>query len=191
MKAYLIPGNGEDLESRNYQAVLNAYKRLGYEPHFVTVNWKYRTIDDWIEHVSSKIPRPEIQKSLLSGFSFGSMIALDVAAKTNPRKLHLYSLSPYFKEDRPFPAKYLKWHGKRRIENFRNFSMNKLVAYINCPTTLFIGNKEIEKYPDTMGRRTDKAHAAIKNSKLVVVEGAGHDVGNLSYVKAIEKALNT
>lgn len=191
MEAFFIPGNGEDLKSRNYKAVLDMYKRQGYKPHFVTINWKYRTIDHWVSEVSNKISGKEIKDSLLSGFSFGSMIALGVAARTNPKKLLLYSLSPYFREDRPFPSKYLKWHGKRRMENFRKFSMNELAAQVHSPTILFIGSKEIEKYADTMGRRAKLAHRTIQNSKLVIVKGASHDVGDPAYVKAIKGALNT
>ena len=189
MKAFLIPGNGEDLKSRDYKAVLNLYKKLGYEPHFVPIKWKYRTIDDWIEQVNSKVPKRDIQNSLLSGFSFGSMIALGVAAKNNPEKLLLFSLSPYFKEDRPFPAKYLKWHGKRRIANFRKYSMDELAKQIICPTMIFIGDKEIRKYSN-MQKRFLEAHKQITGSKKLIVQGAGHDVGDPLYVKAIKKALS-
>src|SRR3990172_10564575 len=97
MKAYVIPGSGEDLSSRDYKAVLDVYKKSGYEPHFVSIKWKYRTIDNWVEQVTEQLSKNEIQSSLLSGFSWGSMIALTVAAQyTNPRKLFLFSLSPYF-----------------------------------------------------------------------------------------------
>ena len=188
MKAYLIPGSGEDLKSRNYKAVLDLYKKLGYQPVFVPVKWNYRTIDDWIAEVVNKIPAKEIQNSLLSGFSFGSMIALSLAAKTNPKKLLLFSLSPYFKEDFPLPEKYAKWAGKRKTENFKTFSMNDLAGKINCPTIIFIGRKEIDKYSD-MDRRSSEAHKRIKNSKLVVIDGVGHDVGDPKYVQAIGKAL--
>ena len=131
MKAYLIPGNKEDLKSRNYQAVLNMYKELGYEPKFVPIDWKYKTIDDWIKQVRSKIPKKDLADSLLSGFSFGSMIALTVASQVNPKRLLLFSLSPYFKEDFPLPKSYVNWAGKRRIENFKKVSFNKLAVLIN------------------------------------------------------------
>lgn len=163
---------------------------MGYEPHFIQINWKYRILDDWVEQVSAKIPKSELQKSLLSGFSFGSMIAIGVAAITNPEKLLLFSLSPYFEEDRPFPAKYQKWHGKRRIANFKKLSFNQLASQIKCPTWIFVGNKEIEKYPDTTGRRVKTAHRIIADSKLVKIDDVGHDVGDPAYVKAIKKALS-
>ena len=188
MKAYLIPGNGEDLKSRDYGAVLKLYKDLGYEPEFVPIEWKYKTIDDWVQQVLKKLSKRDIQNSVLSGFSFGSSIALAVAADTNPKQLLLFSLSPYFKEDMPFPDEYLKWHGKRRVENFRNFSMNSLAAKIACPTKIFIGRKEIDRYAE-MDERSSQAHQRIKGSQLIVIDDVGHDVGDPKYVEAIRKEL--
>lgn len=188
MKAYLIPGNGEDLKSREYGAVLKLYKDLGYEPEFVLIDWKYKTIDDWVGQVLRKLSKRDIQKSLLSGFSFGSMIALAVAADANPKQLLLFSLSPYFKEDFPIPDDYEKWAGKRRIENFRRLSMNDLAAKVGCPTKIFIGRKEMDKYTD-MDERSSQACTRIKNSKLIVIDGVGHDVGHPKYIEAIRKEL--
>ncbi|MBI2592327.1 hypothetical protein HYW36_02505 [Candidatus Saccharibacteria bacterium] len=188
MKAFLIPGNGEDLKSRDYQAVLNMYKELGYKPKFVPIDWKYKTIDDWVGQVKKQIPASDIKNSLLSGFSFGSMIVLAVAAEVNPKKLLLFSLSTYFAEDFPKQEKDLKRIGKRRIEKFKNLSFSKTAAKINCPTLLFVGSKEIKKYKDT-DHRSKKAHQEISNSKLIVVQGVGHNVSDPKYVEAIKKEL--
>lgn len=188
MKAYLIPGNGEDLKSRNYQAVLNMYKELGYEPKFVPIDWKYKIIDDWLEQVRSKISKQDLEDSLLSGFSFGSMIALTIAAEVNPKRLLLFSLSPYFKEDFPLPKSYVNWAGKRRIENFKKVSFNKLAVQINCSTLVFVGSKEVSKYSD-MKRRTREAHRRIKGSKVITIKDVKHDVSDQRYVNAIKQAL--
>lgn len=176
------------MKSRDYQTALNLYKQLGYEPHFVPIDWKYKTIDDWVEQVRRQIPASNIKNSLLSGFSFGSMIALAIAAETNPKKLLLFSLSPYFKEDMPLPPSYERWAGKRRVENFKHFSFNKLASEIKCPTILFVGSKEISKYEDT-NHRGSEAEKRIKDSKLVVVNGVGHDVADPKYIETIKKEL--
>ena len=188
MKAYLIPGNREDLKSRDYQAVLNIYKELGYKPKFVPIDWKYKTIDDWVEQVKEKIPKRDLTNSLLSGFSFGSIIALSIAAEIKPKQLLLFSLSPYFKEDFPLPKSYATWAGKRRVENFKKVSFNKLAAQVNCPTLIFVGTKEISKHKDT-DHRSNEAKKQIKNSKLVLIKDVGHDVGDPKYVEAIKKEL--
>jgi pimeloyl-ACP methyl ester carboxylesterase len=192
MKAYLIPGAFEDLKSRDYQAVLDVYKAAGYEPEFIKIDWKYKTIDDWVEQVQTMFSKEDIQNSLLSGFSWGSMVALKLAADyAAPKKLFIFSLSPYFAEDLPTVKKpWFKWAGKRRTAAFKQLKMNELAAKIKCPTTIFIGSKERSKYSE-MKRRTREAHRRIKGNNLVVIEGAKHDVGDSRYVKAIKKELNT
>ncbi|HXY18153.1 MAG TPA: alpha/beta hydrolase [Candidatus Nitrosopolaris sp.] len=190
MKAYLIPGAFEDVKSRGYRALLDTYKELGYQPEFVRIDWKYKTIDDWVEQVKSEIPKENVQSSLLSGFSWGSMIALAVAAEhTNPKKLLLFSLSPYFAEDLPHVKKpWFRWAGKNRISTFKNFYMNELADKIDCPTVIFIGSKEVSKYSD-MRRRTREAHKRIKGSRLVIIDGVKHDVADPKYVAAIKETL--
>lgn len=188
MKAYLIPGNGEDLKSRDYQAVLDIYKELGYEPHFVPIKWNYKTIDDWVDQVNQQLSKKDIENSLLSGFSFGSMIALAIAAQVNPNKLLLFSLSPYFKEDMPLKPSWEKWAGKRKTANFKRFSMDKLATRVSCPTQVFIGSKEVSRYPN-MNMRAKEAAKRIPGSKLVIVGGVGHDVGDPKYVASIMKEL--
>mgnify|MGYP001594670819 CR=1 FL=1 len=190
MKAYLIPGNKESLKSRDYQAVLNMYKELGYKPKFVQIDWKYKTIDDWVEQVKAEIPKNDLKESILSGFSWGSMIVLTIAANyINPKKLLLYSLSPYFAEDLPHVKEtWLKWAGKRRVVTFKKLYMNELAVRINCPTVIFVGSKEVSKYSD-MQRRTREAHKRIKGSKVIEIEDVKHDVGDPKYVQAIRKEL--
>lgn len=124
----------------------------------------------------------------MSGFSFGSMIALGVAVKNNPKSLLLFSLSPYFKEDFPLPEKNQEWAGKRRVKNFSDFSFNEMARQISCPTTIFVGEKEKKKYKNTWTRNS-QAHKKIIGSKLIVVKGVGHDVADSLYVKSIEQSL--
>lgn len=189
MIAYLIPGAFEDIKDRNYQAVLDVYKAAGYRPVFVEIDWKYKTIDDWLEQIKVEISRVDLQNSLLSGFSWGSMIALALAAETSPRKLFLFSLSPYFAEDLPHVKEtWLKWAGKRRVVTLKKLYMNELAVKINCPTVIFVGSKEVSKYSD-MKRRTREAHKRIKDSKVVTIEGVKHDVGDPKYVEAVRKEL--
>jgi pimeloyl-ACP methyl ester carboxylesterase len=189
MKAYLIPGAFEDLKSRNYQAILEAYKKSGYQAQFIEVDWKYKTIEDWVKQVRNAIPKEDLPNSLLSGFSWGAMIALAVAAEASPKQLFLFSLSPYFAEDLPHVKKpWFKWAGKHRTAAFKSFYMNELAAKIDCPTTLFIGSKEVSKYSDVK-KRTNEAHKRIKNSRKVEIKGVGHDVADLLYIEAIKKEL--
>jgi len=187
MKAYLIPGWGEDLKDRDYRAVLNIYKAAGYEPEFVKIDWKYKTIEDWVEQVKSKISKQDLQSSLLSGFSFGAVTALSLAGYyQQPAKLLLFSLSCFYAEDqKTVPNSWLRAIGKHRAETFNQISFDDLANRINCPTMLFLGSKEDSE----MKIRARDAHKKIKKSKLIMVEGAKHDTGDPKYVEAIRKAL--
>lgn len=163
------------------------YKQFGYEPHFVTIDWRYKTINDWVEQVKSKISKRELENSLLSGFSWGAMTSLVLASEyINPKRLLLFSLSPYFAEDIPsLKTWWLKRTGKRRTENFRRLSMVSLSVKIKCPTTIFVGSKEGKE----LNYRVNEAHKRIKNSKLILMNGVKHDVANPKYIEAIKKEL--
>jgi predicted alpha/beta hydrolase family esterase len=189
MKAYLIPGWGEDLKDRDYMSVLKLYKEAGYEPKLVTIDWNYKNIDDWVEEVKAKISRTELQNSLLSGFSFGAMISFIVAAEyANPKQLLLFSLSPYFAEDIPKLKKsWLGGIGKRKVERFKNLSMAQYAPNVECQTAIFVGVKEGE---ESVHRARD-ANQQIKNSQLVMLDRVGHDVSDPRYVDAIRQELNT
>lgn len=185
MKAYLIPGWGEDLRDRNYRAVLNVYKQAGYEPDFIEINWNYRTIEDWVEEVKRKLSKQDIQNSLLSGFSFGAVAALSVAATyQNPKKLLLFSLSSYYKSDSPKPS-WLKSIGKKRAASFDAIDFADQAANIKCPTDIFCGSNEGPE----MLHRAEVARRLIKGSHLLIVDGVSHDVTDQKYIQKIEVVL--
>jgi len=190
MKAYLIPGAFEDIKSRNYQAVLDVYKNLGYQPKFIKIDWKYKTIDDWVQQTKLAIPKKDLENSLLSGFSYGAVTALVLAARVaNPKTLLLFSLSARFKEDiHKLKPKALKKISKRRLKDFEELSFEQLAAKINCSTSIFIGAKE-QKEP-VMKNRSRDAKTKIPSSQLIVIDGVNHDVGDPLYVAAIKKVLN-
>jgi pimeloyl-ACP methyl ester carboxylesterase len=183
----LLPGWGDELGSRDYDSILVAYKSFGYEPQFVSIDWKYKTIDDWVAEVKSKLSREDIKNSILSGFSFGATAALSLAGYYQPpAKLLLFSLSCYYKQDQEtIPKSWMKSIGKNRAAAFAKINFDDLASRINCPTQIFIGSKED---PEMLARAID-AQQKIKNSKLIVVEGAKHDVADPRYTRAIKEAL--
>lgn len=185
----MIPGSGEGLKDRDYGAVLKMYRSLGYDPEFVPIDWNYKIFDDYVEQIKNLIPRSDLEKSLLSGFSWGAMLALIVSAQyANPRKLVLCSLSPYFAENLPHTKEsWLKWAGKRRVKNLANYSIRELAPSIQSPTVLFIGDAERKKYGDKIDMEANKL---IKNSKYIVIGGGvSHDVADPKYIAAIKNEL--
>jgi pimeloyl-ACP methyl ester carboxylesterase len=187
MKAYLIPGWGEDLKDRDYSAVLDVYKHAGYDPEFVPINWNYRTLEDWVEEVKTKLSKHDVKNSLLSGFSFGAVTALSVAATyQNPKKLFLFSLSSYYSGDNPKPS-WLRGIGKKRAASFKAINFMDLAGQVKCPTSIFCGSEEGVE----MLHRAGQANKIIPKSKLYIVERTGHDVAKPEYVKAIDSALRS
>jgi pimeloyl-ACP methyl ester carboxylesterase len=186
MKTVLfIPGYYENIDSRDYKAVLKAIESKGYVTKFVPINWVRTTIDDWVNEFETVYTKYDPKNTILAGFSFGAMIALCAASKINPIELWLFSLSPYFYEDLPMQKKsHLAYIGHRRVSAFNKLIFSKSAKSIKCKTLLFIGEIERAKFSDLFNR-VKEANKQIKDSNLLTVENAGHDVSNKNYIDSI------
>lgn len=192
MKTVLfIPGYREDLEARDYRAVIGAIERKGYAVHFVPINWLRTTIDDWVKEVEREYSKYDSEDTILAGFSYGAMIAFVAASRRSPFQLWLFSLSGYFEEDINSSAmknSWLKSIGHRRVSAFNNLSYTNLAPRVGCKTLLFAGSEEIDKWP-TMKYRTFESPKYLQNATLTIVENVGHDVANKAYIKSIEALI--
>lgn len=190
MKTVLfVPGFREDLKSRNYNSTIDAINNKNYVVQFVPINWQRTVISDWVKELDNVYGKCDPKETILAGFSFGSMTAFMSATKKNPVELWLFSFSPYFSDDMPKMKKsWLNEIGHRRADAFRELDFNVLAKSIKCKTLILAGEVEISKYP-LIGNRSEDARKAIKNSTLVVVPKADHDVTDKNYIYAIEKAI--
>src|SRR3989344_4182526 len=99
----------------------------------------------------------------------------------------LCSLSPYFKEDLRFLKK--SWRnrvGKKRLEDLKNFSFQKLVKDITCKTLLIVGEKELKE----LHKRVDDAHKKIKNSELFIASNAKHEISQKEYIDKLHEVIS-
>jgi len=180
---YILPGYLEFTKEKKYQIVGSFFKEKGYLVKYVDINWKYKTMSDYVKEFEEKVSKDNTTNFSVLGFSFGAMIAFASVIKLKPKKLFLCSLSPYFKED---VFKLKSWQkkavGKKRIKDVENFSFKKIVKNIRCKTFLFVGEKE---HP-LVFNRIKETHKKMKNSKLIVVPNSKHDVGNEGYLKCIK-----
>lgn len=177
-----LPGFKDNLNSRNYEATINAIRDQGYEVTFVPITWWRTTFTDWAQEFDVIYQQYDPDRTILAGFSYGAMIALEAASIRPPQSLWLFSLSPYFAEDIPkIPVSWLRSIGHRRVSAFSKLSFDNLAAKITCPTLLFYGEEE----SPAVRSRAENSHELIKNSQLVVVPGVKHDVSNPAYIKAI------
>lgn len=192
MKTVLFsPGYMEDIDTRDYRAVLKTIEDSGYDVKFIPIVWKRTTIDDWVAQLEDVYHQYDPQDVILAGFSYGSMTSFVVAAHENPAELWLFSLSPYFREDMinaQFRDKWLHNVGKHRTEAFLQTSFDTLAQDILCPVKIFIGSKEIERYP-TMELRALNARRKLNRAEYIIVPDATHDVALPEYRQAIKEAI--
>lgn len=190
MKTVLfIPGFKEDLTTRDYKATIKGIESKGYKVKFILIQWDRTTIIDWVKQAEAEYVKLDPKETILAGFSYGSMTAFMVAAKTNPSELWLFSLSPYFSDDIPKLKKSWKNNiGHRRVDTFAQLNFAELAKTIHCPTLIIAGEIENQTYP-LLQARSETAHKLIENSRYFVVTGAGHDVADAGYIKAIREAV--
>lgn len=190
MKTVLfVPGFREDINSRDYNSTINAIESRGYKVVFVPINWTRSTLIDWVQELNNVYGNYDPKETILAGFSYGAMTAFMTATERNPSELWLFSLSPYFSDDMPKMRKsWLNSIGHRRADVFRALDFNLLAKNINCKTLLFVGEKEVKKYP-LLGTRASAAHEQISRSTLTVVANTGHDVANKQYVESIKDMI--
>ncbi len=188
-----VPGSGEDINSRDYRSVLNTIESKSYNVEFVPITWSRTTPQKWQNQLMQVYARHDPNMTILAGFSFGAITACMAAAKHCPAQLWLFSLSPYFAENYSSPymkKSWIRYHGLRRTNEFRKLSFRGLAADIDCPTLLFYGEKEFQKFP-IMRVQAELAHETLAQNKLIVIPGVGHDVADRLYVKAICENLTT
>jgi pimeloyl-ACP methyl ester carboxylesterase len=190
MKTVLfVPGFREDINSRDYKSALSAIKSKGYKVKFVPINWSKTTIDDWTKELNKVYSKYNSAETILAGFSFGSMTAFMASVSKNPSELWLFSFSPYFSDDMPDMKKsWLSYIGHRRTDSFRRLDFNTLAKSIKCKTLILVGEVEARKYP-LLDKRSKLAHQKITNSRLVLVNGAGHDISDKNYIASIVEAI--
>lgn len=185
-----VPGFRESIDSRDYKAVISAIERHGYKVTFVPIQWKRTTLPSWAEELRSVYNKHKPEETILAGFSYGSMTALDVATERNPSELWLFSLSPYYADDiTEMKPAWLKEIAKMRADFFRRYEFAPLAEKVRCKTTLFVGEKEVNKYP-IIGSRSEKASKTIKNSTLIIIPATDHDVADPRYISAIESYIS-
>jgi len=186
-----VPGYQEDLSSRDYAATILAIKKRGYKVKFVPIRWPYTTIEQWVDELDKTYNEYESSNTILAGFSYGAMTAFMSATKRNPSELWLFSLSPYFSDDLKsinMKQTWLKGIGQRRVTTFSKLDFKQLAKSVHCKVLLFAGQLEIDTWP-VIGERTADAHQRLKNSRLIKIKDAGHDVANKQYIAAIEKTI--
>ncbi len=183
---YIIPGFTEKVGSKGYRQTIKFFKSKNFKVIPIKISWKHKVMSDYVNQFFCQLSHKKSDEVCLFGFSFGAMIALISAIKIKPKILFLCSLSPYFRED----LKFLKesWKnsiGKKRIEDFKKFSIQELTKDITCKTLLIAGQKE----PEELHKRVGDAYKKIKKSELFIVSGAKHKISQKEYIEKLHEII--
>lgn len=171
----------------NYLRQGLANKRYNVVP--VNIDWYRKNASEYISEFKKFYSRRATGHNIVVGNSFGAVIALLSAPVLQPDEIYLCSLSPYFKEDqikREDPTG-IRYFGKKRLNDLRTYSADEAAKLLNktaIKTYVIYGEKEHVTSPVLVNRCEDTA-AKIKNSKLIEIAGAPHDMSDSIYSAAL------
>ncbi len=185
--AYVIPGFMEQTNSQEYQKIIQYFQEENITVKPIKISWKYNNMSNYIKEFMEQINHKKEDEVILFGFSFGAMITFLSAKNIKPKKIILCSLSPYFKEDLNFVKKSWKTIvGTKRINDFKQFSFREISNEIKSKTILLVGEKENK----LVMKRIKEAKTKLKDSQLIIVPGASHNISNKNYLEAIKKVIS-
>lgn len=182
--AYIIPGGGESPKRLACRKIAQWFQQAGFKPVPVFIAWKRHTMSEYVaQFLRQHKPRAN---SIMLGFSFGAMISFIAASRVKPKLLLLCSLSPYWAEDlQRLRRSWRNSIGKRREADLKSISFHRVAKSVRCKTVLFVGNKEGKE----VLHRVKTAHKALKNSILIVIDDAKHDLGQNEYLVAVKQVI--
>lgn len=186
---FIIPGFKESAQGKKYKWLRDLFHSKGYLVKTVPITWNYKTVSDYIDEFESFYSKHKSEDNYLFGFSYGAVIAFSCAEKLRPKKIHLCSLSPDFKEDVKGIEDWIqKYIGKRRLEDCKKRSGVRIAKSLTIPTVIFYGEKEVAEFPQ-MKKRILETERLAKNVKVIAVKEAPHDISFPAYQNAIIKII--
>ncbi len=183
---FIIPGYTDTASDPQYKEIIKIAKSKGYVIHKVPIQWKYRTVSDYIGQFKEFYSKHKSNNDYFFGFSYGAVVAFSTAEELKPKKIFLCSLSNDFKEDlKGIENRARKFLGKKRFEDTKARSAVQIAKKLAIPTIVLYGEKE----HDRLKKRCEETVKLAKHAKLVVVKNADHEIGHLEYIKAIKAVL--
>ena len=144
---YIIPGYTESSSNEPYKHIAHFFTQKGYAVHILSINWKYRTMSDYINVAKTQI-RSDCSSVSILGFSFGAFIAASLATTCTVETLYLCSLSPYYSEIIPIvPTSWQKALGTKRMRDFQKYSLVEIAKHTKATVHFFQGETELVSWP--------------------------------------------
>ena len=168
--AYIIPGFGETGTEKVYKNLAQIFKNTGYSPVILKINWDRHVMSDYILATKDKLQNKEHLRDIICGFSFGAFIAIHIAQQIQFAKCLSLSCSPYFSETiSNFPKEVHQFFGKRRMEDFKKYSLRKIInsKFSTPDIKFFFGENDWKKgieVSNKLAKKFKKEVTLIKNT---------------------------
>lgn len=186
---FIVPGFKQQVTDKSYAWLVIFLKKQGFNVVGIPMNWNSKTMKDYIKQFIATYSEKKTETNYVLGFSYGAVTAFMTASELKPKKVFLCSLSPDFYEDRKsFTPQMIQYIGKRRFTELQTRKAVDVAKKLTVPSVIFCGEKEAAQYPQLLHRCKETSTLA-KNSKLIMVTGSPHDIGNSEYQKCIIKEL--
>lgn len=187
---FIVPGFQMQANHKMFSWLIKYLESRKHKVIKVPVKWDYSTLTKNAKEFEKFYNLNKGKNNSVLGFSYGAVITLLTASHLKPNQIYLCSLSADFKEDSVHMSKRSRIYiGKRRYEDTKNRSGIKLAKELSVPSVIFYGEVEGNKYP-TLRKRCEETSKLAKNSKLLKVKDAPHDISHPEYQKAIKSIIN-
>ena len=186
---FLIPGFKTQISDAQYLWLVSYLESKKYTVHAVPIHWNNQTLSQNAAEFINFFASKKTKNNYLLGFPYGAVIAILTAEQVKPKKLILCSLSADFKEDtKAMPVWIRSYIGKRRFKDITTRSAVQLATSLKTETVILYGQQEGIDYPQ-LKKRCEETAKLAKNSKLIVVKNAPHDISFPAYQAAIKKVI--
>ena len=187
---YIIPGFFEYPDNYGYVEISKMFKARGFEVVIIRVDWEskdkifYGFVNDFIEYYKKNNIYDNVY---VLGFSAGAWISFMASLVIKPKCVILCSLSPFFNEDMlDWKEKWITPIGYKKFETIKNYIFANFVKLIDYRIILLYGEYDNE----VVKNRSIMANKLLKNSKLVFIRKAEHDIRQAEYLESIKKIIS-
>jgi len=186
---FIVPGFKTQGTSIEYKWIISYLKVKGVRVLKVPVTWQRSTLSDNAKDFEHYFNANKGKENYILGFSFGAVITLLTANILKPNKIFLCSLSPAFNEDLdPKDNSFIRYIGQKRFTDLSSYSARLLAKELRVPSVVFYGEQEGNEY-SKLKKRCEQTVQLAKNSRLVVVKDAPHQIDFPAYQEAIKNVI--
>jgi hypothetical protein len=186
---FIIPGFKTQVTASEYKWLISYLEESGVRVIKVPVKWNRHILTENANEFISYFNAFKSKENYVLGFSYGAVITLLTANILKPKKVFLCSLSPAFKEDiESEDSSLIHYIGKKRFADLSTYYAKTLAKDLQIQSVVFYGEKESDMNPK-IKKRCEQTVQLARNSRLVVVKDAPHQISFPTYKEAIKNSI--